>query len=195
MDRTRNLIINSLEYYDKNVEKYHTLSNNIKYYSLKYSENDLEHSQIIFYDKNKEELFRSRYEIIGIYNNYSNTWTWAWSIPFLEKNSVYTSRKILNYGLDIIPSTDTQFLKTELITSRFRVSHPTQLDLHVSIASYLSKIPLIIKIPAHPSMAIGYQIGDIIKIDKSVYKYPNYQLYYYFILDYDKLTKTNLDNI
>ncbi len=187
MNRTRDLITNSLEYYDKNHEKYHDISTKIKYYSLKYSESDLEHNQIIFYNKDKTELFRSRYEVIGIYNNYSNTWTWGWSIPFLEKNSVYTSRKILNYGLDIIPSTDTQFLKTELITSRFRVSHPTQLDLHVSIASYLSKIPLVVKIPAHPTMATEYQIGDIIKIDKSVYQYPNYQLYYYFILDTDKI--------
>jgi len=186
MNKTRDLIINSLEYYDKNYEKYSDIISKIKYYSYLYSDSDLDHNKIIFYDKNKEEIFRSRFEIIGIYNNYSNTWAWAWSISFLNKNTVYTSRKILNYGLDIVPSIENQFLKTELITSRFRVSHPTQLDLHVSIASYLSKVPMIFKIPAHPVMATKYEIGDIIKIDKSVYKYPNYQLYYFFILDADK---------
>jgi hypothetical protein len=188
MNRTRDLIINSLEYYDKNNEKYNSINSKIKYYSLKYSDNDLQHAEIIFYDSNKAEIFRSKYEIIGIYNNYSNTWTWGWSIPFLAKNTVYTSRKILNYGLDIPPSTETQFLKTELITSRFRISNHTQLDLHVSIASYLSKIPLVVKIPVHPIMASQYKEGDVIKLDKSVYNYPNYQVYYYFILDHQKIS-------
>ena len=54
-------------------------------------------------------------------------------------NTNYISRKILNYGLDL--DTNQNFLKTELVTSRFTVSNLLQLDIHVAIASYLTKIP------------------------------------------------------
>ncbi|CAH6421503.1 Hypothetical protein KVN_LOCUS316 [uncultured virus] len=187
MNKTKELILNSLEYYDKYLEKYNDFFSSIKYYSYLYSESDLEHNKIVFFDKNKQKIFESRFEIIGIYNKGPNIWAWAWSIPYLNKNTIYTSRKILNYGLDIVPSTENQFIKTELVTSRFRISHITQLDLHVSIASYLSKIPMIYKIAVHPIMAIKYETGDLIKIDKNVYNLPSYQLYFFFILDFDKL--------
>ena len=183
MDKTRDLITNSLEYYDRNREKYSKLFSKIKYYSYEYSDSDLEHNKIIFYDKHKNLIFTSRYEIIGIFNNYSNTWAWAWSIPYLGKNTIITSKKILNYALDIEPNDDNQFIKTELITSRLRISNLTQIDLHVAIVSYISKNPLIFKIGIHPIMASNYQFGDIIKIEKKVFDFPNYQLYFFFLLD------------
>ena len=35
-------------------------------------------------------------------------------------------------------------LKNELITSRFRIADKVQLDIHCSVASYLSKCPFVI---------------------------------------------------
>ena len=53
-------------------------------------------------------------------------------------------RKILNYGVELEPTNN--FLKTELITSRFRVTNKIQLDIYSAIVSYLSKKPRVIKI-------------------------------------------------
>ena len=39
-----------------------------------------------FYDKDLNELFKSRFERIGIYENKSQIWSWAWTISYFEKN-------------------------------------------------------------------------------------------------------------
>ena len=46
-----NLILNSFEYYDKNNEKIKDKFIDVKYISLEMKYNDLEHNNIIFYDK------------------------------------------------------------------------------------------------------------------------------------------------
>ena len=46
-----NLILNSFEYYDKNNEKIKEKFINVKYISLEMKYSDLEHNNIIFYDK------------------------------------------------------------------------------------------------------------------------------------------------
>ena len=80
----KDLVVNALRYYDKNNDLYVKIFNKIGYYSFKLSEFDLEHNIIIFYDRNKNEIFRSRYEYIGIYNPIVEIWIWAWAIPILK---------------------------------------------------------------------------------------------------------------
>jgi hypothetical protein len=146
MDNTNELIINSLKYYDINTEKYSKLFNKAKYYS-RISANqkgDLDHHQIILYDENKKEILKSRYEILGIYYFNLKLWVWGWSMPTLRKNEIILSKKILNYGIDL--DLDSTFLKSELVISRFRISDEIQLDIHVAIASYISKNPMIFKV-------------------------------------------------
>ena len=184
MSQSINIVVNSLENYDKNMEKYDKLMSKIKYYKLILNESDLEHSKIVFYNKNNNKLFESRYEIIGLYNNMSSTWVWAWSVPFFYKNSTYISKNILNYGLDIPPSPDNKFLKSELITSRFRISDKVQLDLHVAIASYVSKKPLIYKLIYKPESF--EQEGQFEVYDEST-ENDDYVIMYLFLLDYDNL--------
>lgn len=185
MSTAKYLVKHSLEYYDKNCEKYERILSKIEYYELLENESDLERNIIIFYDKDKKEIFRSRYETLGLYDDTSKTWIWAWSIPYFKKNSVYMSRKILNYGLDIEISDENKFLKTELVTSRFRISNHIQLDIHVSIASYLSKIPMIYNLAVMPTPTEQY---DVIKktLDVSSLN-KGYQFIYMFLLDFDKL--------
>jgi hypothetical protein len=187
MNRSKDLILNSLEYYDKSNQRFERSLSRVKYISFKKNNKDAEHQSMIFYDKDKNEIFESRFEIIGLYNNYGSVWTWAWSIPYLYKNTTYISRKILNYGLDIIPTSEDKFLKTELITSRFRISDLIQLDIHVGIASYLSKIPAIFKVvidPEKPQEVL--KLKDINRMDEQD------QIYYYFLLDSDKIEDENI---
>src|SRR5271170_2224863 len=110
MSSSVNIVTNALEYYDKNLEKNDKLFSKIKYYKLEFIDSDLEHSKIHFYDKYKNEIHESRYEIIGVYNNSSKAWIWAWSVPYFYRNATYISKKILNYGLDIPPKSDNKFL-------------------------------------------------------------------------------------
>ncbi len=182
MSRSINIVTNALEYYDKNTEYYDKILSKIKYYKLKIVESDLNHSSIIFYDKNKKKLFSSRYEIIGMYNKMSSTWVWAWSVPYFNKNATYISKKILNYGLDIPPKPENKFLKSELITSRFRISSTIQLDLHVSIASYISKNPMVYKLKYLPV----FKAGELREVgDPDIKETSDYVLMYLFLLDSD----------
>ncbi len=185
MSKSKDIVLNSLDYLDRNNQKYKPFFEKIKYYSLVFNYGDMERNQIIFFDKEKKEIFKSNYEIIGIYNNKPTFWTWAWSITSFNKNEVYLSRKILNYGLDLDPNPENFFLKTELVTSRFRISDITQLDIHVSIASYISKMPLIYKFYFYPPYKKTED--DIVPIKKQIDPEKEYQIYYLYLIDFDKL--------
>ena len=142
MSYISNIIVSkSLEYYDKNLElnnkKFFNNINKTKF--IKNEDNNDMNKNIIEFYYNKKKLYSFKYEEIGSYYNKSKLWIWAWADPKLKKKENYISRKILNYGLDL--DTNQNFLKTELVTSRFTVSNLLQLDIHVAIASYLTKIP------------------------------------------------------
>ncbi|AYV78752.1 MAG: hypothetical protein Edafosvirus30_3 [Edafosvirus sp.] len=180
MSKTTMLVADALEYYDKNIDQYGNMFKDIKYISFEIKSSDIQHNIIHMYDKDKNEIFRSNYEVIGLFNNMSKTWTWAWSNPVFSKNTTYISKKILNYGIDLDP--DVKFLKTELITSRFRISSMIQLDIHVAIASYLSKKPVIFKYITYPDIRAGSDgLVELLSLDTDTYT-----VYYLFILDYDK---------
>jgi len=139
------LILNALKYYDTNREKYSKFFDKIKYYSIVLvpAENELEYNYIIFYDKHKNEFFRSRYEILGYYNAKLKMWAWGWVINF-KKNEIVFGKKLINYALDL--GNEFGYLKSELITSRSRVVSETQVDIRVSLASYITKNNLIFKL-------------------------------------------------
>lgn len=172
------LVTTSLEYYDSNNEKYGSLFKNITYIKF-IVEEESQHNIIVYYDSDKKEVFRSRYEIIGLYNSNTNTWTWAWAIPIFKKNNTNIVRKIWNYGAVLSPKE--QYLKTELITSRFRVADPIQLDIHVALASYLSKTPVVYKMYNYMQDIGDLDIDGYLNIKKETK--DNYTLYYMFLLD------------
>ncbi len=137
-------IKNALEYYDKNNENLQTKLRNVHHYKYEHViSTDTENSVIIFYDKNNNKLFSSRFEIIGIYIKPLKLWAWAWALPNIHKNLSYISRKLLMYGLDLDYLLEGTNLKTELITSRFHIKNILQIDIHLAIASYLTKIKYI----------------------------------------------------
>lgn len=179
-----NLVTDALEYYDNNCEKYKDQFKQVRYIRFENSQSDLNHGIIMMYDKEKKELFRSRYEILGTYYSQTKTWVWAWAVPIFRKNSTNIVRKILHYGTELDP--EARFLKTELITSRFRISDPIQLDIHTAIASYLSKKPVIYKwISYHNTMS---SMGEYIDTKPHNTEYISNVL---FLLDYEKWNNGN----
>lgn len=180
------LVTTALEYYDLNDEKYKNILKNAHYVKFVQAETDIEHNVIIFFDDNKKEIYRSKYEIVGLYESDSNTWTWSWAVPRFKKNNTNIVRKIWNYGAVLDPSVG--YLKTELITSRFRVADPIQLDIHVGIASYLSKNQLIYKYNNYVT-----QVPDVDGYTDIKKKFNDtYTIYYMFLLDYKNII--NSDN-
>ena len=196
------LIRDALEFYDKNTEKYKNIIDKIIYVKFKESINEHEHNYIYVYDENKKELFSSRYEYIGLYEPNKDTsfniWTWGWAIPSLSKKNTIIIRKLLMYGTELDPKQN--FLKSELITSRFKINNEIQLDIHLSIASYLSKKAVIFKMKQFKNVSIENNLTNI--------KYPayfskitstestdtsllspdeNYIIYYLFLLDTDNI--------
>lgn len=195
------LVTTALKYYDENSEKYEGVLKNAKYVKFIIAENDMSHNVIQFFDKNKNEMFKSRYEIIGQYNTDVNTWTWGWALPNYKKQNTNIVRKLWNYGAMLDPSV--KYLKTELITSRFRVADFVQLDIHVGIASYMSKNPLVHKYGVAKFVTSadgGYEISNEKPIDSEGYIFLNENInecilvYYMFLLDYDKIKLSDEDS-
>ena len=137
------VIQNALEYYDKNYDIRNEKFKNVKYIKLISNESNIIHDKIELYDQNKKLLFTYYYEYIGQYIKSMQIWCWAWAIPYIPKKETIIIRKILSYGTEL--EYDYELLKLELITSRFRIMHKIQLDIHLATASYLSKKPLIFK--------------------------------------------------
>lgn len=187
MSKSKDIITNSLEYHDKNREYYEKFYSKIKYIQFVESKSNLDYDKLVLYDKNKKKLLETRYEVIGQYINQSKTWAWAWSLN-LSKNQFVTGRKILNYAFDLDTTDENQFLKMELKTSRFRISSPIQTDMHVSLYSYLSKIPVIFE-HIYDNDHVEISEEGYAKIDPSHRKYKNHIIYYYFLLDGDKISK------
>uniref|UniRef100_A0A6C0HW91 Uncharacterized protein n=1 Tax=viral metagenome TaxID=1070528 RepID=A0A6C0HW91_9ZZZZ len=129
------LINNALIYYDKQNIEYdeYIKSNNITV--------ERETNKIIFNDNSKE----LKYEFLGIFDNTTNIWIWAWLVPEFMFNETNISRKLLNYGLKISPTpinkldNEQLYLKTQMVNSRFLLYDQFQLDLHLAISSYLAK--------------------------------------------------------
>jgi hypothetical protein len=148
----------ALEYFDTNQYKLEELNNKLKYIEFIDSEKDFEHNEIILYDNDFSKLKKTKYEYIGTFDSSTLIWSWAWAIPTMKKKNTTIIRKILNYGVELEPTNN--FLKTELITSRFRVTNKIQLDIYSAIVSYLSKKSSIIKIKIfNNTKIIGHKEG------------------------------------
>lgn len=173
------LVTTALEYYDTNNEKYKDKLKSAHYVKFIKATSDMEHNSVVFYNKDKKEYYRSKYEIIGLYDSSTNTWAWSWAIPRFQKNNTNIARKIWNYGAVLDP--DVGYLKTELITSRFRVADPIQLDIHVGIASYLSKNKLTYK--HHNYFGQTPDSDGYINIKEKIS--DQYTTYFMFLLDYE----------
>lgn len=136
------VIRNSLENYDLNQVKINNFLKQIKYIQFIDNYNNID--QIIFYDKNKKIIFKSAYEIMGIFIPQTKIWKWSWSIPSLHNKFTLISRKILEYAFNLDPVKE-YILRSELINSKIKIINDIQLDIHIALSSYISKKPFIFK--------------------------------------------------
>lgn len=187
MSKSINIFSKALEYYDMHKEKYFEINNKIKFIKFIKAKNDYEHNLIEFYDENKNKILSSRYEIMGYFKKKSNNWKWAWANTRLNPNTIFLSKKILNYGLDLESTPENMFIKNELITGEFNVKNKLQIELHISIASYLSKKPFIFNYKYFQDVNNTNQEFINIIFDKEFIKENNYDEYYLFILDFEKI--------
>jgi hypothetical protein len=127
------IVEKALEYYD---------NKNIEYNKFINIDNIKINRETNTIDFNNKEL---KYEVLGIFDNTSKVWMWAWMIPEFMYNETNIVRELLNYGLKISPNinskipNDRLYLKTQLVNSRFLLEDEFQLELHLAIASYLAK--------------------------------------------------------
>jgi len=130
------LIKKSFSYYDKQNQKYKGFidSDDI--------ELDKERS-IIFFKKFKTSF---SYEALGVFDNSTNIWIWAWLMPFFERSKKKISEDLLYYGLKLEPKLGGVnndpvefYLKTQLVNSRFLLEDSIQLEIHLALSCYLSK--------------------------------------------------------
>lgn len=184
------LVRDSLEYYDKYYELYKKKFDMISYLKIIKNNNDFIQDEIYLYDTDKKLLFKSRYEFIGLYESEVNLWAWAWSIPYFKKKTTNIIRKILNYGTELEPTN--YFLKSELITSRFKINHPIQLDIHSGISAYLAKKPVIYKIKgdltSHNENNFLY-VNNVSVYNNNKISNSNHIYYFMYLLDYEQFLK------
>ena len=131
------LIDRATLYYDMHSIKYKDIINTDKI------ELNRETNIIVFPDIDKKEW---NYEILGIFDNTTNIWIWAWMVPDFLSNETNIVKKLLSYGLKINTTynevnmrIDKLYLRTQLVNSRFLLQDEFQLELHLAISSYLAK--------------------------------------------------------
>ena len=180
-------IRNSLEYYDKNCEKYNNFINKIKY--IKLINNNQSTDEILFLDKHKKVLLQSPYEILGIYLPNQNTWRWSWSIPTFPKKYTFISRKILEYAFNLDQEKE-YLLRSKLINSKINILNSLQLDINIALSSYIGKQPLIFKYYNVVEDINENNISDANLIENSSENKnldENYMVMYFFILNYEDI--------
>lgn len=122
-----------------------------------------------FYDKKTNELLlETETEILGVFYDKLDVWSWAWSHTGLGNAENYLAKEILIYALKL--GSDLTYLKSILTTSRGVVKDITQIDINIALGAGIIKQPYI-----YPY----------------IYRIDDYNLYYYLIL----LNKEQLDKL
>ena len=133
-----NLIKKSLEFYDN--------QNAINYKYLFNSQllNRPNEEKVLIVDEfNFDNIkLEASYEILGIFDNQTKVWIWSWLLPNMSLNEILISKKLLDYGLKLEPSSNTHdhfYIKSQLTNSRILIENNIELDIHLAIISYLVK--------------------------------------------------------
>jgi len=82
-------------------------------------------------------------EILGYHDNNNKIWIWGWVLPRdIDSNDMTISSELINYGLNIDythGSSDHYFIKSLLLNSRLMIEDIIQLDINISLCSYIIK--------------------------------------------------------
>jgi hypothetical protein len=128
------LIKNSLDYYDNQNIKYN------KYLPL--NSILLNNEKTIINKKDNNISVKINYEVLGVFDYNTKIFIWGWVLPYLNSNETKISRELLNYGLNINPSSSTPdhfYLKSLLVNSRINIDTDFDINLIIALSSYLLK--------------------------------------------------------
>ncbi|AVL94885.1 hypothetical protein ma499 [Moumouvirus australiensis] len=130
--------------------------------------NDLKRTIFRFRDKKTDKiLLQTEVEILGIYYDKLNIWSWSWSQIGLTNSENYLSKEMLLYALKL--GSDLSYIKSILTTSRGTIQDHIQVDINIAIASSIIKQPYIYPVTYHIQ---GYNL-----------------VYYFILLNKDELDK------
>jgi hypothetical protein len=139
VDTIRNLITDSLEYYDKCLIRNdtHDMVNFIK--SMPYA--DAKKDILLMQNENNTDLLIYDAEIIAIVDFRNKILRHAWGEVTVKNNITQTSRRALMYGLDINDNMNpyATYLKKKLITPYVKVYKTLNIEITISILAYLMK--------------------------------------------------------
>lgn len=139
---TNQIIKSSLEYYDKHQSKVNNFINEIEY--VKFKDNNNLTDQIIFYNKKKEVILESSYELLSFFISDIKIWKWSWAVPTVPKKHTFITRKILDYSFDLDHEKD-YLLKSTFLSSNIKITNDIQLDIHLALSAKICKKPFILK--------------------------------------------------
>ena len=127
-----NYIKKSLEYYD-----------NQQYENRFYFNNKpiIDNNNItISWYKNNEIQLKTHYEVIGIFDSYTKIWVNSWSL--LNYHSIL-GHDLFEYAynneINNINKSLNDYIKIQLLNSRFIINNNIELDLYLALISYLLK--------------------------------------------------------
>jgi hypothetical protein len=128
------LVLKSLQYYDEQCINYFDLiniHNNIQF--------NMDNAEIVFFfDDEKTTLFDC--EILGYFDNQTNTWFWSW-VLLVNIEVTKLTKELLDYALkiELAGVVEGFYIKSLLVNSRLQLTEYTQLDTLLAICSYLLK--------------------------------------------------------
>jgi hypothetical protein len=152
-------IKSSLDKLDKSNKKYENLINK-KSDEIELPENE---NKIIFYkDKEKISIVNEyKKSILGYFDIKTKVWLWAWVLPFLNMKETDYARKILNYGLNFDPTSNSAihyYIKSHFINSRIYFETDIYLDIHLALALSISKGKFIYRVHLKDTNSYIYHI-------------------------------------
>jgi hypothetical protein len=125
---------NALKKYDKQNNKYYNLIN--------HDDVNLDENLGVITFNKVDDHDRYTFELLSYFDNGTKIWIWAWLLLRLENNFNELSRGLLNHGLTLSPSSNSEehyMIKSFLINSRIQINDSVQLDINLAICSDLLK--------------------------------------------------------
>lgn len=124
----------SIEHYDNQLWEYRQFINND---DIKITDNE---TITFYFDNDEKEVYDC--ELLGYYDYQNNIWVWAWVLADFNYKDTPHCKYLLEYGLKLEPRSATQeqiMIKGILVNSRIKIDESIQLDINLSIYSYLVK--------------------------------------------------------
>jgi hypothetical protein len=169
----------ALELYDKNCIEINKIKNEIAYIKFVSRMGDMD--TIILYDDEKRQIYESRIQILGNYNDRNKIWSWGWSLYNEESIKTLLSRKIFDYAWNINDK-NMKLFKKELIESNTIIKNPIQLDIKMALCSYITKKNFILTYPVIPIKLTDDNIINYKKLLESDDLNKGLVKFYYIVL-------------